>query len=57
MSLVQAVPVPDACSLLSTLPVVNFCDAYQARLSNSEMTVQDAYMAVFAHAPGWVDGV
>lgn len=57
MSLVQAVPVPAACSLLSTLPVVDFCDAYQARLTANEMTVQDAYMAVFAHAPGWVDGL
>jgi|SRR5450755_320040 len=53
MSQVKKVPVPVACTLLLTLKAVHFSDAFQAPVSNPELSPQDAYQAVFACAPAW----
>lgn len=54
MPRVIEVPVPDSSSLFRALKVVHFCDAYQTSLFNPKLSVQDAYEAVFEHAPRWV---
>lgn len=57
MPQVIEVPVPHDCSLLGRFQSVYFCDAYQTPLSKPNLSVQDAYAAVFAHPPGWVKGL
>jgi hypothetical protein len=54
MPRVIEVPVPDSSRLFRALKVVHFCDAYQISLYNPKLNVQDAYEAVFGHAPRWV---
>jgi len=54
MSRVIEVAVPDSSSLFRALKGVHFCDAYQISLRNPKLSVQDAYEAVFGHAPRWV---
>ena len=53
MPKVLEIAVPDASALLRSLKVVHFCDAYQATLRNPKLSAQDAYVAVFGHAPRW----
>ena len=55
MSRVVEVPVPDNSNLLSQLKKTDFCDAYQVSLSKPQLSVQDAYKAVFGHPPSWVN--
>ncbi|HSX89956.1 MAG TPA: DUF2867 domain-containing protein [Pseudomonas sp.] len=57
MPQVIEVPVPHDCSLLDRFQSVYFCDAYQTSLSKPNLSVQDAYEAVFAHPPGWAKGL
>lgn len=57
MPQVIEVPIPHDCSLLDRFQTVYFCDAYQTSLSKPNLSVQDAYEAVFAHPPGWVKGL
>ncbi len=54
MPKVLEVPVPAASSLFHALKMVHFCDAYKAPLSKPQ-SVQEAYEAVFGHAPKWVN--
>lgn len=54
MPRVIEVPVPDSSSLFRALKVVHFCDAYQISLCNPKLSAQDAYEALFEHAPRWV---
>nr|WP_298137719.1 DUF2867 domain-containing protein [uncultured Pseudomonas sp.] len=57
MPQVIEVPIPHDCSLLDGFQSIYFCDAYQTPLSKPNLSVQDAYAAVFAHPPGWVKGL
>ncbi len=34
---------------------VTYQDAYQVNLINSELSIDDIYMAIFAHSPAWVN--
>lgn len=55
MPRVVEVPVPNSSNLLCTLKDIYFCDAYQVALSQPQLSVQDAYEAVFGHVPRWVN--
>jgi hypothetical protein len=55
MSQVKEVPVPVACNLFHGLKAVHFCDAFQAPVTNPELSPHDTCRAVFACAPAWID--
>lgn len=51
---VRVVPVPVDSDVLSSLKRIDFADAYQAPLSKTQLSVHDAYWAVFGVEPIWV---
>jgi hypothetical protein len=55
MSRVVEIPVPDNSSLFCQLKKTDFCDAYQVSLSKPQLSVHDAYIAVFRDPPSWVN--
>ncbi len=54
MTKVLEVPIPAASSVTRMLKRVDFCDAYEAKVSLPQLDVREAYEAIFAHQPKWV---
>jgi hypothetical protein len=54
MPQVVKVPIPAASKVLQSLKKIDFGDAYQASLSNANMSVHEAYAALFGFHSWWV---
>ncbi len=54
MPKVMEVEIPETSKIRESLRVVDFGDAYQATLTDTQMSVQDIYEAVFGDEPAWV---
>lgn len=53
MPRVTEVAIPNESKVRQAVGTVHFCDAYEAPISRAGLRIDDAYSAVFAHAPGW----
>jgi hypothetical protein len=56
MPRITEVAVPSASKIRQTMKAVHFCDAYEAPLTRA-LSVEEAYRAVFGHAPAWADAL
>ena len=54
MPKVIEVEIPETSKIRETLRVMDFADAYQATLTDTQMSVQEIYEAVFGDEPKWV---
>jgi hypothetical protein len=51
---VHETSLPNESRLLQTLERIDFCDSYETQLIKSDLSANEAYLAIFGFAPAWV---
>lgn len=51
---ISEVSLPAESALRHALQRIDYCDSYETQLIKSDLSVNEAYLAIFGVAPGWV---